>query len=162
VTGITSTTIDARLFFADGPRYILVGLCDLEIFNQLRPLDSCLDRNPSTCFVEIHDMIEVFHAQEQHAVAELLAPHGMASPGQADGAPSASGVAQRYVNVVDRTWIFDFLHSRGVQLRLDVVNIDALAPPRSREKRGRRRYDGHSLGGRSIAKFATYQHESTS
>ena len=69
------------------------------------------------------DAIEAGRIEVEGIRAELLAPHGVATSGRADGPPLPLRIAERLLKVVDRPWLTDFMHPRRVQLRLNVVHL---------------------------------------
>ena len=65
------------------------------------------------------------HVEQDRVAAELLAAHRVPAAGDADAATLARGLAQSELNVVCILRGNDSMHARGIELRLDVVDLDA-------------------------------------
>src|SRR5262245_13526232 len=139
--------IDAGLLFTDGPRLFVAGLSGDEKVDQVRPFDSRLDGDLSAVSVEGDDAIEFGRIEENRPFPELLAPHGMPAPCRRDATALEAGVAQCNLKVVDRPGLADFMNAGGVQLRLDVIDLDSVVFVRANEIRGRRQRECHTHPG---------------
>src|SRR5207249_5117086 len=119
--------VHARLLLPDRPRLGLTDLLALEVADQLRPFDAALDLDLSSLPVEAHDAVEGLHVEQDRVGAELLAAHRVPAASHADSPPLAPGGAQGGVNVVETRGLDDPVDARGVQPRLDVVDLDSRA-----------------------------------
>jgi hypothetical protein len=117
--------IDARLLLPDGPRPRPARLAAMKVVDQRRPLDAGLDLDGPAVGVEPHNVLELPRVQQHGVAAELLAAHRVAAAGHADVFPLAVGVAQGAGQLVDRPRRDDPGDARGVELRLNVVHVDA-------------------------------------
>ena len=85
--------VGAGLLLRDGPFFQAAGLSGLEIVDQRRPLDAGADLDAAALLVEIEDAVHAAHVDEHALAEELLAAHGVAAAGDAEGEAVGLGVA---------------------------------------------------------------------
>src|SRR5687767_7915498 len=119
-------SVSACLLLDECPSLLrsLLGLN--EIFVKLGPLNSGFDFDFPVESIELDDASEGAHVDESCPFAELLATHGVSSPGDAERSPVGPGGTDRGLNGAGRLRSQDRANTRWVEVRVDIVDADSV------------------------------------
>jgi hypothetical protein len=89
-------------------------------------LNTGLDFDLAADAIELDDAREAIHINQSRIRRELLATHGVPAAGHAYSSPIAAGCANDGLHCVNGFGTNDAMHSRWIQVRVDVVDGNAI------------------------------------
>jgi hypothetical protein len=124
--------VGSGLFLNECPWLLLVYLALKEILVELGPLNTGFDFDLAADAIELDDPRQAIHIKQSRIRRELLATHGMPAASHAYCSPIAAGRPNDGLHCIKRFGANDVMHSRRVQVRVDVIDGNAIG----RQRRG--------------------------
>src|SRR5262249_50941285 len=129
--------VRAGLLLHDGPLVVLAFLLLVQILDQLRPLDAGFSLDQTAFAIETENTLQTAGVNQDRVIGELLGTHGMPATRQRNNFPRVPRVTNDAAALVEGRRGEELLNHGGIQLGMNVIDLDSAERRRARAGKSR-------------------------